>query len=417
MLLVAHGFPPEEQSGTELYTAGLAQALADAGHEVAVFAGSHSAQARVQTWRRDGAVEIERFARPRARLRLEFADHSVERALLAAVDRFEPDVVHVQHLLGLTMPLVPLLKQRGIPVVLTLHDHWFLCPEVQPYRPGLHRLGGEHWGLNCFLHLELFRPRRAAAMVARGELAARVRAHRRRARCASAELAAADVLITPSRFLRERVAPFVPAGARLLVLPHGVPTPAGAPRARTPEVRVGYLGPLLHDKGADLLARAFRGVANPAVRLELRGPAPDARFARRLRRLAARDARITVEPGIPHEQVGAFLAGTDLLVVPSRFQESFSLIAHEAVAARVPVVASDAGALPELVTPGANGALFRAGSARDLRRALRELLEDPAALDALTRFQQVKTLEAHADELVALYHSLGAVELAQPLAR
>jgi glycosyltransferase involved in cell wall biosynthesis len=417
-MLVAHGFPPEEQSGTEVYTAELAQALVRAGHEVAVFAGTHSAREPAQAWRSEGAVEIERFARPRPRLRLNFANDSVGHALLAAVSRFGPDVVHVQHLLGLTMPAVPLLKERGIPVVLTLHDHWFLCPEVQPYRPGLHRLRGERWGLNCFLHLELFRPKRALAMLVTGELARRARTHKQRARVAYAELAAADILVTPSRFLRARFADFAPPGARLFVLPHGVPPLGTAAPARTAEVRVGYLGPLLHAKGADLLVRAFRGVANPALRLEIRGPEPDERYARRLRRLAARDERIAVEPGIAHDQVGAFLAGIDLLVVPSRFQESFSLVAHEAIAAGVPVVASNTGALPEIVTDGANGALFRAGSARDLRRRLRELLEQPASLDALASFPQVKTMDAHAGELAALYRALAnGTALPQPLAR
>jgi glycosyltransferase involved in cell wall biosynthesis len=420
VMLVAHGFPPEEQSGTELYTAELAQELARSGHDVAVFTGGHSAHAPVQAWRREGAVEIERVARPRPRLRLNFSNASVENDVLAAVNRFGPDVVHVQHLLGLTMPFVPLLKERGIPVVLTLHDHWFLCPEVQPFRPGLHRIGGDRWGLNCFLHLELGRPRRAASMLAPGELTARVRTHLERARRARAELAAADILIAPSRFLRARFVAFGLPDTKLFVLPHGLPplAGAGAPAARTPEVRVGYLGPLLHAKGVDLLLRAFRGVRNPALRLEIRGPAPDARFAERVRRLAARDDRIAVGPAIPHDEIGAFFAGIDLLVVPSRFQESFSLVVHEAFAARVPVVASNTGALPEVIAEGANGALFHAGSRRDLRRRLRGLLEDPSALDTLTSFPPEKTMAAHAGELVALYGALTAgEELPQPLAR
>ena len=417
-MLVAHGLPPEEQSGTELYTAELAQALARSGHEVAVFAGSHSAEAPAQTWRREGAVEIERMARPRPRLRVNFGNDSVEHGLLAAVNRFGPDVVHVQHLLGLTMPLVPLLKERGIPVVLTLHDHWFLCPEVQPYRPGLHRLGGDRWGLNCFLHLELFRPRRAAGALATRELSSRLHAHRDRARLARAELAAADLLITPSRFLRARFAAFGLPETKLFVLPHGIASLDGAAPERAREVRVGYLGPILEDKGVDLLVRAFREVRNTALRLELRGPAPVVRFANRVRSLAARDDRISIGPAIPHDDVGAFLAGLDLLVVPSRFQESFSLVVHEAFAARTPVLASNTGALPEIVTEGANGALFAAGSWRSLRRRLRELLEDPAGLDGLTSFPPVKTMDAHAAELAALYRTLAAGrELPQPLAR
>jgi len=417
-MLVAHGFPPQEQSGTERYTAGLAQALTRAGHQVAVFAGSHSAEAPAQGWTHEGAVEIERLVRPRRRLRLQFHDQSVETGFVSALNRFGPDIVHIHHLLGLTMPLVDLAKERKIPVVLTLHDHWFMCPEVQPFAPGLHRLRGDRWGVNCFLHLELGRPRRAASMLASGELIARLRRHVERAAVARAELAAADIVIAPSRFLRDRVHTFVPQDARIFVLPHGVALGEAAREEPSRQARVGYLGPLLHAKGPDLLVRAFHGVRNLDATLELCGPEPDERFARRMRRLAVHDARISLRPALTHEEVAAFLARIDLLVVPSRFQESFSLVAHEAFAAQVPVLAADSGALAELVAPGANGALFRSGSVRDLRARLRELLEDPAALHELRSFPQVKSIDAHAGELSALYRALAAGrELPQPLAR
>ena len=418
VLLVVHGYPPHEQSGTELYTAELAQALARAGHEVAVFAGSHTAQEPLQEWRRDGPVEIERIARPRRRLRLEHRHPAIESALLSTVNRFGPEVVHVHHLLGLTMPLVPLLKERGQPVVLTLHDHWFLCPEVQPFSPRAHRLSGDRYGLNCFAHLELARPRRAAAMVIERDAVTRARRHLERARAARAELEAADLLVTPSRFLRARFAQHGVPATKLFVLPHGVAMAVVAREPHDGAIRVGCLGALLRDKGVDLLVRAFRDVRNPAARLEIRGPAPDDTFSTRLQRVAVLDDRISLGPGLPHEDVASFLASLDLLVVPSRFQESFSLVAHEALAAGVPVLASDAGAIPEVVAAGANGALFRTGSVRDLRTRLRELVDEPGALAALSSFPPAKTMDAHAAELAALYRVLEAGrELPQPLAR
>ncbi|HET8606526.1 MAG TPA: glycosyltransferase, partial [Gaiellaceae bacterium] len=337
ILLVVHGFPPEEQSGTELYAEALAHALVRGGHDVCVFAGSHTAAARLDARRREGAVEVERCARPRRRLRVAWHDGSTEAALLALLDRFEPEAVHVQHLLGLTMPLIPRLRARGLPVVLTLHDHWFLCPEVQPYRPWAHPLHGDLRGAACFAHLELVRPLRLASMLAERGLSARARAHVERARLARAELAAADLVIVPSCFLRDRYAAAGLAAARMLVLPHGI---VELPRAATRHegVAVGYLGPLLHGKGPDLAVRAFRGVRNPAARLVLRGPEPDPRFARHVRRLARRDPRIAIGPPLPRAQVGPFLASLDLLVVPSRLHESFSLVAHEALACSVPVL-------------------------------------------------------------------------------
>ncbi|HET8606461.1 MAG TPA: glycosyltransferase, partial [Gaiellaceae bacterium] len=81
------------------------------------------------------------------------------------------------------------------------------------------------------------------------------------------------------------------------------------------------------------------------------------------------------------------------------------------LACSVPVLASDAGALPEAVVPGANGALFRAGSGRDLRRRLRELVEEPEALHALASFPPAKTIDAHAAELAALYETVAAPRL------
>jgi glycosyltransferase involved in cell wall biosynthesis len=358
------------------------------------------------------------MVRPRPRLRLEYRDASVESALLSTVNRFGPDVVHVHHLLGLTMPIVSRLKVRGVPAVLTLHDHWFLCPEVQPFSSHAHPLRGDRYGLNCFAHLELTRPRRAASMVVEGDPVDRAQRHLERARVARAELEAADLLITPSRFLRGRYAAFGIPESKLFVLPHGVDFDAPAGRPEHAGLRVGFLGPLLRDKGADLLVRAFRGVANPQARLEIRGSAADESFARRLHRVAVLDNRIGVGEALPHDEVGAFLASLDLLVVPSRFEESFSLVAHEALAARVPVLASNAGALPEAVTEGLNGALFTLGSVRDLQARLRELVDEPGRLAALNTFAPVKSMAAHSAELAALYRTLDAGEaLPQPLAR
>jgi glycosyltransferase involved in cell wall biosynthesis len=373
-MLVVHGFPPEEASGTELYTASLAGALRQAGHDVLVFAGSHSAREPVQELR----GEVERFARPRERLRLRWHDAETERAFLAALDRFEPDVVHVQHLLGLTLPLLARVRARETPVVLTLHDHWLLCPEIQPYRPHAHRLGD----LSCFVHLELLRPRRLASMLLERDVRARARTHRERARLVREELAAADVVIAPSRFLADRF------GGAPLVVPHGVPSFPCNSLLRGNTGTVGFLGPLIHGKGVDLLLRAFRGVPGEG-RLVVRGPAPDPGYARRVGRLAARDPRVSVGPAVPRHELAAFFAGIDLLVVPSRLHESFSLVVREAFSAGVPVLASDAGALPE-----SGAATFRSGSVRDLRRKLLEPPRPPGA---------VKSIAEHAGELVSLY--------------
>ena len=75
------------------------------------------------------------------------------------------------------------------------------------------------------------------------------------------------------------------------------------------------------------------------------------------------------------------LVGADLFLLPSE-SESFGLAALEALSCEVPVVASDAGGLPEVVSEGVNGFLRPVGAVEAMAAAARELLADRERLRA-----------------------------------
>ena len=75
--------------------------------------------------------------------------------------------------------------------------------------------------------------------------------------------------------------------------------------------------------------------------------------------------------------LGEIMGHLDLVVVPSIWPENAPLIVQEALLARVPVLASDIGALREFVTPEENGLLFRAADADALEAALQRVLAEP----------------------------------------
>ncbi|MGW8065748.1 glycosyltransferase family 4 protein [Streptomyces ziwulingensis] len=81
------------------------------------------------------------------------------------------------------------------------------------------------------------------------------------------------------------------------------------------------------------------------------------------------------------DDVGDLLAAADLALLPSR-REARSVLAQEALAARLPLVASDVGGIPELVGDGAE--LVPAGDAAALAGAVVRLLDDPGRLAELT---------------------------------
>jgi glycosyltransferase involved in cell wall biosynthesis len=81
--------------------------------------------------------------------------------------------------------------------------------------------------------------------------------------------------------------------------------------------------------------------------------------------------------------VGLVLGAADALVVPSKRPEPLGLVALEAAAAGLPVVASNAGGVVEAVRDGETGLLVPPGDAAALAAALRLLADDPVKAQAL----------------------------------
>jgi glycosyltransferase involved in cell wall biosynthesis len=130
---------------------------------------------------------------------------------------------------------------------------------------------------------------------------------------------------------------------------------APAPPADPGPVRFLFVGSLIPTKGPQVLVEAFAGLPETMAdaTLVLWGPAPVfdgvPDFARKLKR------RIRQVPGIRHggmfgtEARSTVYGDADVLVLPSTWEENSPLVAREAAAAGLRIVASRVGGLPELV--------------------------------------------------------------------
>jgi glycosyltransferase involved in cell wall biosynthesis len=144
---------------------------------------------------------------------------------------------------------------------------------------------------------------------------------------------------------------------------------------------VGFLGSFNASKGLDVLVTAAHTLGQrSAVRLAVAGDGP-------LRRelddaLTRAILPIAVLGRLPTSDVPRFLAAIDVLAVPSR-DEGLPRVILEAMAMRVPVVASSVGGIPEAVEDGCSGLLVPPDNPDALAAALARVLEDETLASSL----------------------------------
>ncbi len=136
VLAVVHEFLPKHNAGTERYTYDLCQELRR-GNEVRVLAGERDAARKPCMYRDevlDGLPVRRLFLPHRHHYRETYRNPGLDTAFSDLLSDFRPDIIHFQHLIYLSTTFVELAAARGIPVVMTLHDYWLMCPMGQLMR-------------------------------------------------------------------------------------------------------------------------------------------------------------------------------------------------------------------------------------------------------------------------------------------
>lgn len=449
VLFVVHGFPPDTWAGTEIYTLNLATELARLGHRVVILA-REPAQRSV----RDGGPpefslrpdEFEGLRVWRMTRRLEYdglretyEDPRAIPAFREVLLRERPDVVHFQHLIHSSTALVAEAKAFGLPTMVHLHDYWALCARVQLIRPTGTRCE-ENQGAGCYLcvhdralsQVERFRdwaaehPGQVAELVA-AERAERDRTVRKRSprgrrwqglgdfldrhEVVTGAYAAADLRVSPSRFLRDV---HVRAGfdpATLLYSDNGMRTDHIRALEKVPDpegrVRFGFVGSLVWYKGCEVMVRAMGALEPDRARLVVYGdyrPDEDP-FHAELRELAGDS--VEFRGRFDNSKLSEVYTEIDVLIVPSVWFENSPITIHEAFLAETPVVTSDVGGMAEYVRDGVDGLHFRVGDAEDLARVLRRFVDEPDLLAKLSGdWMEIKDIRRNAREAEYRYRQL-----------
>jgi glycosyltransferase involved in cell wall biosynthesis len=184
-------------------------------------------------------------------------------------------------------------------------------------------------------------------------------------------------------------------------------------RLEPDDIAVGVASRLVPGKGHDVAVRAFAAVAErlPRTRLLVAGDGPLRGQVEALARRNVPSHQVSILGFV--EDIRGFLGACDLVMFPSlpSFGEGFGLAALEAMAAGVPVVASDAGPLPEVVSDGASGLIVAAGDDQAWAQAILALARDRSLRVRLGHGARERacrdfSLEHMADRTVAVYREV-----------
>ena len=299
-------------------------------------------------------------------------------ALFRAVRDFRPDVIHIHAGGRLACAAVKLARRLGVPCVMSLHGGAAAVPaselaEMLKPLKGKFPYGGI---LDRMFGMRFDPLARVNAII-----------------CISHE---------EERLLKEkypgRIVRYLPNGVDVEMKRQERRFPDGEPLRERPSINVLCVSRIDYQKNqlalVDLLA------ARPDCRLTLVGPLTaqwyEDKIKARVQALGVGD-RFTLIPGLPpgSAELEAAFAAADVFVLPS-VHEPFGIVALEAMARGIPLIASNVGGLPDFVEDGKNGMLFDPSASNGLVDAFDRLVALPPERVARMREDARTTVESYA---------------------
>jgi len=355
VLLVSHRFPPFHYGGTEVYTYNLAKSLMNAGHEVWVVYRSYDRYKRNYSTLSKEYDNIPIFTINKMVYREGFEktyqDEKIDTLFAEILDLVEPDVVHINHLLYLSFGIVDKANDRQIPIVMTLHDYWLLCPQVHLHKN--YDICKEKDYLSC-----------AECIKKQGYFGGNYIALRNKR--AFEVLSKIDQLISPSIFLKSKIIQMLDNNASDLDIIHLQNGIAFNEREKQPileakssgRIILGYFGSLGEIKGLHILLDAFERLDKQKFDLKIYGNC-DKNYTDKLDQLFPKWRNYYFGAYTSEESVRLMQAGIDILILPSVIYENHPTVVNEALYAGVPVITSDVGGAPEMIKEGYSGLIFK----------------------------------------------------------
>ncbi len=322
--------------------------------------------------------------------------------LRALLREFRPDVVHIHNIYHHLSPsILSVLKREGIPVVWTVHDFKWICPNYMLYTeeaPCERCHVYKYW--NAVAHRCVDDSRLASAVAAVEMAIHRLGGWYER------DVALA---VTPSDFLRNLLGRWGKNLSRIRHVPNFVDPAAFAGLTATVGEEIVYAGRLSEEKGVKKILEMAAALPDLPFRFigtgPMEGELKDA--------VAAHGLKNVVFSGfLSGNELYAAIAGARLVLVPSRWFENFPFAVLEAMALGKTVLASSTGGVPEIIEDGVSGLLLPPDDLPRWVDAIRRCAQDEIRLTQIGEKARQRvglfSPELHYERLMRIYGDVQA---------
>jgi len=328
--------------------------------------------------------------------------YSVEakRKMELLLEEEKPDLAHLHNIYHQISPsILPVLKKKNIPVVMTLHDFKLLCPNYTFLRNGnpCESCEGKHF-YKAVVH-KCVKDSYWKSLVCSLEMYFH--------RFLKIYQDCVDAFIVLSEFSKEKMIRYGIPEEKLFLLPNYIELPSNG-KDKTLGQYVLFLGQLSEKNGVSTLVQAMEKIKEVPLVVAGEGELfPDLREYVR-------------EKNLDNVTFAGFLSGTKLeqlmenslfTVFPAICYHNCPMSILESFAFGKPVIGSNLGSIPELIEDGITGLLFEPKNVEELAEKIRHLYHHPLlaqkmGISARKKVEEKYSEEEYYTELLGLYDGL-----------
>jgi glycosyltransferase involved in cell wall biosynthesis len=315
------------------------------------------------------------------------------------LDEEKPDIAHLHNIYHQISPsILPALKKRNIPVVMTLHDFKLVCPNYIFLREGqlCEECEGKHFykavkykcvkgsyfkSLTCAIEMYFHKIFRLYENV--------------------------DRFIVLSQFSKERFILYGLSEDKLIFLPNYIDLPF-LPKKEINDRYILFFGRLSDKNGIYTLTKAMKRL--PEIKLLILGEGEQEELiSDYIRENAMRNVQILgFKQG---EELRKLIRESYFTIFPNHYYHLCPMSILESFAFGKPVIGSNLGSVPELIEDGVNGLLFEPKNVEKLAEKIRYLYHHPLlaqkmGMAARERAEEKYSEEEYYKKLLGLYDAL-----------